>query len=485
MDRQKVEVLIIGAGCSGIGAAIRLRQAGFHDFVVLEKAGDLGGTWRENTYPGCACDVPSALYSYSFAPNAGWSHAFAGQAEIWSYLRRVADENGVLPRIRYRAEVISARWSDDERRWHVETTDGAWSARVLLAASGPLHRPALPALPGLAAFGGKVFHSAEWDHGHDLTGERVAVVGTGASAVQFVPEIQPRLRELHVFQRTPSWVLPKPNPPVPWAEREIFRRVPATQRALRRGQYAMLEALAFGFRHPRAMRALQRIGLLHLRRQVRDRRLREILTPSFVLGCKRILLSNTYYAALARPNVRVHPTAVASVRPGAVVGADGAAAAVDAIIFATGFHVTDPPIAERVFGAGGRRLADDWNGSPRGYMGTNVRGYPNFFLMLGPNLGTGHSSAFSIIEAQLDRFVAAVAAMSDRGWTRLEVRADAEAAYNDEVQAALPSTVYNAGGCSSYYLDRSGRNSTIWPWSTGRLVDRVSRFDAHAYEGGR
>ena len=482
MQPDRVEVLIIGAGCSGIGAAIRLQRAGIDDFVILEKAADLGGTWRENTYPGCACDVPSTLYSYSFAPNPEWSRAFAGQAEILRYLHRVADDHGVTARIKFRTEVLAARWDDASRRWLVETRDRDYAARVVVAAAGPLHRPAIPELPGLDTFAGKTFHSAEWDHDYDLDGKRVAVVGTGASAIQFVPEIQPRVGKLHLFQRTPSWVLPKPNPEMSGTARGLFRRVPATQQVLRGAEYALLEALAYGFRHPRLLRELQRLARRQLDKQVADARLRELLTPTFILGCKRILLSNTYYPAITRPNVELHATAVREVTRDGVVGADGTAArGLDAIIFGTGFHVTDPPIAERVHGQGGRRLAEQWAGSPRGYMGTTVVGYPNLFFILGPNIGTGHSSAFSIIEAQLDHILGAVTAMRERQWTRLEVRADVEAAFNAEVQTAVKSTVYNAGGCSSYYLDANGRNSSIWPWSTTRLVDRVGRFEPAAY----
>jgi cation diffusion facilitator CzcD-associated flavoprotein CzcO len=480
-ERTPVEVLIIGAGVSGIGAAIRLQQVGIRDLVVLEKATDLGGTWRDNTYPGCACDVPSTLYSYSFAPNPDWTHAFAGQREIWSYLRTVAEQYGVTRYIRYGAEVTAARWNDDARRWFVDSSAGSFAARTLVAAAGPLHKPQIPDLPGLASFTGTIFHSSQWQHDHDLTQRRVAVVGTGASAVQFVPEIQPRVAALHVFQRTPSWVLPKPNPEVTASRRELYRRLPPSQRTLRAAQYAMLEALAFGFRHPRAMRALGLVGKLHLRAQVRDRELRAMLTPSFVLGCKRILMSNTYYPALTRDNVTVHPTAVAEVRPGSIRGANGDVADVDTIIFGTGFHVTDVPIAERIYGTGAHRLADAWRGSPRGYLGTSVVGYPNLMIILGPNLGTGHSSAFSIIEAQLEQLVGAVTQMREQRWTRIEVRAEVEAAFNAELQAALPATVYNAGGCSSYYLDRNGRNSTIWPWSTSRLIDRVGTFEPEAY----
>jgi cation diffusion facilitator CzcD-associated flavoprotein CzcO len=479
---RRVDVLVIGAGCSGIGAAIRLRREGIDDFVVLEKGADLGGTWRENTYPGCACDVPSALYSYSFAPNPAWTRAFAGQAEIFRYLRRVAIDHGVMPRISFETEVTRATWSDADTGWHVDTTRGAFLARVVVSAAGPLHTPDIPDLPGLATFRGKVFHSAEWDHTYDLAGKRVAVVGTGASAIQFVPKIQPLVAKLHLFQRTPSWVLPKPDHRVAALEQRLFTRFPRSQVALRRAEYGLLEALAFGFRHPRVMRAVQRLGLVYLRSQVKDEALRRALTPKFVLGCKRILLSNTYLRAVASPNVELHATAVSRIDAGAARGADGSLAEVDALIFGTGFHVTDPPVAERIVGARGKSLAEEWRGSPRGYLGTSIVGFPNFFMMLGPNLGTGHSSAFSIIEAQLDQIVSAVTAMRARSWARLDVRPDVEAAYNDEVQGALAQTVYNAGGCASYYLDANGRNSTIWPWSTTRLVKRVGAFQASAYD---
>jgi cation diffusion facilitator CzcD-associated flavoprotein CzcO len=479
---RRVHILIIGAGCSGIGAAIRLRERGFLDFVVLEKGDDVGGAWRENTYPGCACDVPSALYQFSFAPNAEWSRAFAGQAEIREYLRRTAREHGVWPSLRFGVEVTEARWRKADRLWEVRTSEGVYLARVLVSAAGPLHEPRTPALAGLPEFPGKVFHSARWDHDYDLRGKRVAVVGTGASAIQFVPEIQPLVRSLHLYQRTAPWVLPKPDHVVAPLERALFRKVPAAQRALRRAEYGMLEVLAFGFRHPPAMRLLQRIGLWHLRKQVSDPALRRVLTPSYVLGCKRILLSNTYYRALAQPNVAVHPTSVQSFHGSEVVGKDGSHAAVDAVIFGTGFRVTDPPIADRIVGTAGRTLADVWQPSMEAYVGTTVAGFPNLFFMIGPNLGTGHSSAFTIIEAQLDYLIGAVESMRDKRWQAIDVRPEAQRTYNAEVQAALQSTVYNVGGCQSYYLDASGRNSTIWPWSTGRLTRRVGSFDPEVYE---
>jgi cation diffusion facilitator CzcD-associated flavoprotein CzcO len=481
-ESHHVEALIIGSGLSGIGAAIKLREAGVRDPVIVEKADDLGGTWRDNTYPGCACDVPSALYSYSFAPNPEWTRAFAGQPEIRSYLRDTAAAYGITPLIRYGTEVTRAQWNPGDARWRVETNRGTYTTRFLISAAGPWHEPLLPDIPGLADFPGEVFHSSRWRHDVDLNGARVAVVGSGASAVQFVPAIQPRVGRLHLFQRTAQWVLPKPDHAVPGAERRVLRSVPGAQRALRRAEYAALEALGVGFRHPALLRAVQKVGTLHLRATVKDRDLRRALTPDYTLGCKRLLLSNTYYPALTRPNVTVHATAVKAVEGRRVIGADGSRADVDTIVLGTGFHILDMPIGQRVFDADGISLDDHWKGSPDAYLGTTVSGFPNAFVLLGPHLGTGHSSAYSVLEAQLAYVAGAIRHFRAAGWTSMDVRPEVQAAFHAEVQQALPSTVYNAGGCSSYYLDTNGVNSFSWPWSTGHMRRRLARFDPEAYE---
>ncbi|HEY3001465.1 MAG TPA: NAD(P)/FAD-dependent oxidoreductase [Kribbellaceae bacterium] len=479
---REYDVVVIGAGVSGIGAAIRLRQEGVTDFAVLEKAPELGGTWRDNTYPGCACDVPSALYSYSFAPNPEWTRAFAGRAEIRAYLHDTAARFGVVPHLRCGVEVLRAQWDAGARRWRLDTTDGPYEARIIVAGTGPWHEPMLPDLPGLADFDGTVFHSSRWDHDYDLGGKRVAVVGTGASAVQFVPEIQPLVGHLHLFQRTAQWVLPKPDHYVPRVERWLMRRVPAAQRGLRSAEYAAMEALGLGFRHPWLLRQVQRAGRRHLHRAVRDPGLQAALTPDYTLGCKRLLMSNTYYPALTRPNVSVHPTALREIRGRTVTGADGSQAEVDAIILGTGFRILDLPVARNVYDADGRSLDDHWQGSPQAYLGTTVAGFPNAFVLLGPSLGTGHTSAFMILEAQLEHAIGAITAVLRNGWSDVEVRRDVQDAFNAEVQRALPGTVYEAGGCSSYYHDANGRNSFSWPWSSGRLRRRVGVFDPADYE---
>ncbi|MGW1343787.1 flavin-containing monooxygenase [Kribbella sp. NPDC002412] len=474
-----MDVVVVGAGASGLGAAIRLKQAGITDFDVLEKSSSLGGTWRDNTYPGCACDVPSALYSYSFAPNPSWSRAFAGQSEIQAYLSDTAARYGVVPHLRFGVEMLRAHWDASAERWLLETSDGPLEARVLITATGPWHQPLIPSIPG--TFDGPVFHSSRWDHSLDLTGLRVAVVGSGASAVQFVPAVQPLVSSLHLFQRTAQWVLPKPDHRVPGVERWAFRRFPVLQRLLRRAEYVGMEVLGLGFRHPWIMRAVQQVGLLHLRRSVPSASLRAALTPSYTLGCKRLLMSNTYYPALAQDNVSVHPTAVAGFDGRQVIGADGTRVEADVVVLGTGFRILDLPVATTVFDASGRSLADHWQGSPQAYLGTAVAGFPNFFNLLGPNLGTGHTSAFMILEAQLDHVLGAVSSLLDRGWSSLDVRPEVQASFVAKVQSALAGTVYETGGCASYYHDVNGRNSFSWPWSSARLRTQVAHFDPTAY----
>jgi cyclohexanone monooxygenase len=476
-----VEVLVIGAGISGVGAAIRLLREGITDFVVLEKAAALGGTWRDNVYPGCACDVPSALYSYSFAQKPDWSQAFAGQREILDYVRETAARFGVMPYLRFGEDVESAAWNELEKRWIVTTKAGVYHARAVISCAGYLHEPSIPALPGLADFPGTVFHSSRWRRDHDLTGERVAVIGTGASAIQFVPEIQPRVARLHVFQRSPQWILPKPDHTLTDLEKGLFQR-PAALHAWRAMLYGTLETFGVGFRRPRMLKAMERIARRHLDRAVADPALRSALTPDYVLGCKRVLLSNEYYPALTQPNVEVLATGVRALRGNVVIGHDDREREVDTIILGTGFHVSDPPIAPRIRGADGRSLAEIWSGSPEAYRGTTITGFPNLFFVLGPNLAIGHNSAFIIIEAQLDYVLSALMAMRRLGLGRVEVRAGAQEAYNVEVQRDLQGTVWNTGGCSSYYLDANGRNSIGFPWSTMRMRGLLREIDLGSYE---
>ncbi|GAB2729263.1 flavin-containing monooxygenase [Kitasatospora kifunensis] len=478
---KHVHVVVVGAGFSGIGAAVRLRQAGIRDLLVLEKAPQLGGTWRENTYPGCACDVPSTLYSYSFTPNTAWSRVFAGQQEIHDYLRTTAERFGLGEVLRCGVQVRAARWDPAAGRWLLDTSDGPYSAAVLVLATGPWHVPRRLDVPGIEEFDGPVLHTARWDHGIDLAGRRVAVVGSGASAVQLVPAIAPRAAAVHLFQRTAQWVLPKPDLPVPAAVNRLLDRLPGARGALRAGQYTLQEGVNYAFRHPRLARLLETAARAHLRLAVRDRRLRQALTPHYRLGCKRLLTSSAFYPALARPHVHLHPTAVTGVRGNEIVGADGTAVQADVLITATGFRIGDLPLAHSLYGTNGRTLHDTWDGEPQAYLGSTVNGFPNLFLLLGPNLLGGSTSVITVLEAQLTYLTAAVTQIEHSGHRALEVRAAAQRAHNAAVQQALETTVYNSGGCTSYYFSPSGRNTFAWPFSTGRLVRQLSRFDPDAY----
>jgi len=473
------DIAIIGSGFAGIAMAVRLERE-CRDFVILERARDVGGTWRDNTYPGCACDVPSHLYSFSFAPNPGWTSTFSPQPEIHAYLRRTAEQHGVLPHVRFGCEVEHAAWDDDAQRWRIRTSGGTVVARALVSAAGPLSEPQVPDIPGLREFPGRVFHSASWDHDHDLTGERVAVVGTGASAIQFVPQIQPRVGKLHLFQRTPPWVLPRPARPLTGLERALYRRLPAAQRLMRGAIYWGRELYAIPILRAGLARYLRFLGKAHLRRQVPDRRLRELLTPDYVPGCKRILISDDYYPSLTRPNVEVLATGVTEVRGNRIVGADGSEREVDTIIFGTGFHVTDIPIAQRLHGADGRSLAEHWDGSLSAHRGTTVAGFPNLFFLLGPNTGLGHTSVVLMAEWQADYVLQALRSL-DRS-AAIEPRRTAQDAWNEQVQRRMEGTVWTAGGCESWYVDRNGRNTTLWPDHTFRFRAALRRFDAAEYE---
>jgi cation diffusion facilitator CzcD-associated flavoprotein CzcO len=476
------DVVIVGAGFGGLGAAIRLAQEGTHDFVVLERGSDVGGTWSANTYPGCQCDVPSNLYSFSFAPKPDWSHSYPEQPQILAYLRDCVRRFGIGDRIRLNCEMLGATWAAEERRWRIETSDGELSARLLVAAPGLLSEPTMPLIPGLESFRGHVFHSAAWDHEHELTGERVALFGTGATAVQIAPRIQPQVERMHVFQRTPPWVLPHADRVIsPWLRR-AYRVVPGLQRLARAGVYALRELLVVGMAYePRLLKLVELVCLAHMRRQVPDPELRRQLTPRYSAGCKRTLLSNDWYPTLTAPNVELVSAPIAKITEHGVLTQDGTEREVDTLICATGFSPTDPPIARRLVGRDGRTLSDVWAGSPHAYLGTTVVGFPNLFLLYGPNLNLGHSSIVYMLEAQIHYVLEALRTMRERGADTLEVREEAEARWNSYVQQRLQRSVWNTGGCASWYLDANGRNSVQWPDFTFNFRRRVDRFHADDY----
>jgi cation diffusion facilitator CzcD-associated flavoprotein CzcO len=479
---QHTKVLIIGGGFSGIALGRSLRVAGITDFTILERDTEVGGVWQANTYPGCTCDVPSHLYSFSYAPNPDWSSTYSPQPEIRAYLRSCLDRFGLRPHVRTGTAVESAEWNDTDQRWHVTTTAGAWTAQFLVSAVGPLTEPKLPDVPGIDRFTGKIMHSARWDHDYDLTGKRIASIGTGASAIQYVPKIADRAGRLFVFQRSAPWITPHDKRPITDAERERFRAQPWRQKLERGKVYVGKELLVLGMaKRPKLMRVIEGVARKHLERQVTDPAMRAALTPDFLLGCKRIVPSNEWYPALGKPNVELVPHALREITERGVIGADGVHREVDAIIFGTGFHVTDIPFADQVRGRDGRLLSEVWAGSPRAYLGVSVPDFPNYFMLLGPNSGLGHSSMVYMIEAQAEHVRKAVQALDASGATSIEVSREAHDAYNADLDRKMATTVWEVGGCRTFYQDANGRNATIYPDWTFRYRRQATRWRPQAY----
>ncbi|MEU8677035.1 NAD(P)/FAD-dependent oxidoreductase [Streptomyces sp. NPDC048560] len=484
-QHEHVRVAVIGSGFGGLGAAVRLRREGTTDFVVLERAGSVGGTWRDNSYPGCACDVPSHLYSFSFAPNPEWPRTFSGQEHIRAYLEHVADTFGLRPHLRLNHEVTVMRWDNEELHWRIECANGAvLTADAVVSATGPLSDPKTPDIPGLADFPGKVFHSARWDHDYDLTGKRVAMIGTGASAIQIVPAIQPTAAKVTLFQRTPPWVMPRMDRAISGAEKWLHRTLPLTGTARRGLLWGIRELQVSAFtKHPNQLGLVESVAKANIARSIKDPALRAKLTPSYRIGCKRILLSSAYYPALAQPNVDVVASGLTEVRGSTVVAADGTETEVDAIIFGTGFHVTDMPIAERVVGADGTTLAEHWKGGMEALRGATAVGFPNWMTIIGPNTGLGNSSMILMIESQLN-YMADYLRQLDvlGGRAALGARQSAVTAWNHRVQERMKRTVWNTGGCTSWYLDSEGRNTTVWPGTTAEFRRATRSVDLAEYE---
>lgn len=480
---RHVHVLIVGSGFSGLGMAIRLSRQGVRDYLVLERGGDVGGTWRDNTYPGAACDVPSQLYSYSFALNPEWSRSFSKQPEIQRYIQGVAERYGVRDKHVFDCEMTGARWNEAEARWEVRTSRGEFTADILISAVGALCEPNLPDIKGINTFEGQIFHSARWDHDAELTGKRVAVIGTGASAIQIVPSIAPEVAHLDLYQRTAPWLLPRMDRPYTLPERLAFKYVPGVQKLSRAAIYAARETQVVGLaKFPPAMLALETIARAKLRFEVRDRELREKVTPNFRIGCKRMLISNDYYPALGRANVDVVTDGIAEIRPGSIVTKDGTEREFDAIIVATGFHVTDSPVYETISGRDGRTLTEVFDeGGQQAYKGSAIANFPNMFFLLGPNVGLGHTSMVYMIESQINYIADAVATFDRAGLRTVEVRKDTQDTFNRGLQDKLAGSVWSTGGCASWYLDKHGNNTTLWPDFTFRFRRLLETFDVAAY----
>ena len=483
-----VQHLIVGAGFAGLCAAIKLQEDGETDFLVVEKGPDVGGTWRDNTYPGAACDVPSQLYSYSFAPNPEWSMSYSPQPEIQAYLRSVAERSGTLDRFEFDTRFEDAAWDDAAQVWRSRITGPGGGRTVtsstLVLGAGSLSEPKLPEIDGIDTFQGELFHSARWNHDVDLAGKRVAVIGTGASAIQIVPELQQVVEHLDVYQRTAPWVIPRNDRRYGALERRALRRLPLLRKLYRTGIYWAHEAYVPAFTiEPKIAAPAKQAALANIRKGIADPELRAKVTPHFEIGCKRILRSNTWYPALAADNTELVTDPIAKVTGNAVVTADGVERPVDVLVVATGFHTTDLPFAEHVTGTAGRTLADVWRDQGMAaYKGTTVPGFPNLFVLVGPNTGQGHTSMVFIIEAQVAYLRDAIRTMRERGLGAVEPTESASRRWNANLQRRMKRTVWTTGGCQSWYLDEHGRNTTLWPKATFTFRRNLARFDVDAYD---
>ncbi|MDE8350335.1 MAG: NAD(P)/FAD-dependent oxidoreductase [Acidocella sp.] len=483
MAADVVDVLIVGSGFAGMAMAIKLRDAGFTDLLIIEKAAEVGGTWRDNVYPGCACDIPSHLYSLSFAPKADWSRLYPQQPEIYEYLQTVANKFALRPAIQFNTILQEAAWDEQAAHWVVTTNSGVITARVLISGMGGLHIPAFPKLPGLARFEGKMFHSAQWDHGYDLRGKNVAVVGTGASAIQFVPQIASQVAKLAVFQRTPPWIVPKPDRAMAAWEKKLLTFEPY-RRAFRKFLFWLHELRVLAFLGNRqALKLAGHMAGKHMRQQVSDAALLRKLTPDYQIGCKRVMISNDYYPALARPNVALITDGIAEVRAHSIVDAKGGEWPVDAMILGTGFEVTSAYKHWKITGAGGQALGALWDKTGmRAFKGVAVAGFPNFFMLLGPHTALGHNSVVIMIEAQVQYIVDALTRLRGRGLPAMAVTPPAQTAFIDELKRKLAGTVWQDGGCASWYKDEHGFVSTIWPGSAASYQRALRAADLRDYQ---
>ncbi|TFV56845.1 NAD(P)/FAD-dependent oxidoreductase [Mycobacterium sp. PS03-16] len=471
------DTLIVGAGFTGVGAAIKLAEAGVDDVVILERSDRVGGTWRDNTYPGAACDIPSLLYSFSFARNPSWSRAYSPAGEICDHIEALVDEFDVRRRIRFGVEVNGLHFDESTGVWTVKTTRRRqFLARTVVLASGPLPDHSWPEIRGLDTYTGHKIHSARWDHDYDFTGKRVAVIGTGASAVQIVPELVRTAGFVKVFQRTPGWVLPRLDVGVPPAAQQLFAKIPAVQSLARQALFWGHEASATALVWDTPLTGLvARLGKAHLRSQVKDPWLRRQLTPDFTPGCKRMLVSSDYYPALQRENCKLIDWPIATMSPAGIRTSDGVEHHLDCIVFATGFdvHLTGPPYP--VTGIGGRRLADEWAGGAQAYKSINAHGYPNLFIMTGPNSGPGHNSLLVYVEGQLDYAVRGITTVLRQNLRYLDVRAEVQRRYNERLQRRLTRTTWMSG-CSSWYLTADGFNASMYPGFATQYLRQMRDF---------
>lgn len=476
------EVLVIGAGFAGLGTALRLQQEGIRDVVILERAGDIGGTWRDNTYPGAACDIPSNLYSFSFVPNPDWSRSFSGSSEILRYIHYLADKFNLRRMVRFNRNVTGLVYDELAGVWAASTETGeVFRARSVVMAQGPLSNASFPGIAGIESFQGHKVHSARWDHGYDFSGKRVAVIGTGASGVQIVPELVKQAAKLKVFQRTPGWVLPKPDFATPDWNKAVFRKVPASQQLVRKALYLAHESVALGIVWSSPLtRVVEAAAKAHLNAQVKDPWMRRQLTPDFRIGCKRVLMSSDYYPALQRDNCELITWPIARISEQGIRTAEGIEHRFDCIVFATGFDVCNAGTPFPVRGVGGRELGEEWRRGAQAYKSVSVSGYPNLFMTFGPNSGPGHNSALVYMESQIEYILKAVRLLQDEGVKGLDVKAHVQARYNRRIQQRLAKTNWNSG-CKSWYLTEDGFNATMYPGFATQYARQMARLELKDY----
>ncbi len=476
--------LIIGSGFAGLCAAIKLKEQGENNFVILERNDWLGGTWYDNHYPGAACDVESHLYSFSFEPNPNWSRQFSPQQEILKYMEHCAEKYDLYKHLQYNTTVTQATFDEAKGIWNVSAEGGQnFSARSIITCSGGLSQPMFPDIKGIDSFKGTMFHSAKWEKKFDAKGKTVAVIGTGASAIQIVPTIAPDVKQLYLFQRTPPWIMPKPDAEISSLRRWLYNNLPFTQALYRRRLYWQHELMALGFiKRPGILKFASKLSLRFLKQSVPDEKLREKLTPSYVMGCKRVLISNDYYPALTRNNVEVITDGIQQINETGVLTKDGVQRNIDTIIIATGFQAAEEVSRFAVNGRNGMDLNEAWREGAEAYLGTTVSGFPNMFLVVGPNTGLGHSSMILMIEAQVNLIMESLKALKQKQAKFIDLKRDVQQEYNRDIQEKLSHTVWQNGGCVSWYQMKNGKNVTLWPGFTFTFMKRTKKFEEEKYE---
>lgn len=480
---KEKEICIIGTGFSGLCVAIELKKSGNNDFVILEKANDVGGTWRDNIYPGAACDVKSHLYSFSFAPNPNWSEVFSGQKEILIYLKHCVEKYHLDTHIVYQWELATANYMEAEGKWRIKNTLGeSYKTQFLIMGNGALHLPSMPDIEGISQFKGAIFHSSNWQYDINLKNKTVAVIGTGASAIQFVPEIAKEVNKLYLFQRTAPWILPKPNPKIGNIRKWLFQKMPFFQKLYRYKIYWMNELFVLGFVFEKSiMKAASLMAKWHLNRQVVNEELKKKLLPNFIFGCKRVLLSNNYYPALMQKNVEVVSEKITRINSHSIQTELRNIEAIDVIICGTGFHVTNSFYKLKITGLNNIEINDLWNNNPTAYLGTVVSGFPNFFVMTGPNTGLGHSSMVFMIESQARYIKDAIYNLKKNNVKSFNIKPEIQEKYNQYIDCKMKNTVWKSG-CNSWYLTPSGRNATLWPGFTFQFRHITRKFDFRNYQ---